>query len=89
MPLGMHGILYLIDTEPGQGAFTCVPGFHRRVADWLANLPAGVDPRANNLHLPGSRAIAGRAGDLVIWRDALPLAAAQTAAACPASCSTS
>jgi Phytanoyl-CoA dioxygenase (PhyH) len=72
MPLGMHGILYLIDTEPEQGAFTCVPGFHRRVADWLANLPAGVDPRAQNLHLLGSRAIAGRAGDLVIWHDALP-----------------
>jgi Phytanoyl-CoA dioxygenase (PhyH) len=72
MPLGMHGILYLTDTEPEQGAFTCVPGFHRRVTDWLASLPADADPRVQNLHLLGSRPIAGRAGDLVIWHDALP-----------------
>jgi hypothetical protein len=72
MPLGMHGILYLIDTEPEQGAFTCVPGFHRRIADWLASLPAGADPRTQDLHALGSKPIAGRAGDLVIWHDALP-----------------
>jgi hypothetical protein len=71
-PLGMHGILYLIDTAAEQGAFTCVPGFHHRVADWLASLPAGADPRAQDLHALGSKPIAGRAGDLVIWHDALP-----------------
>jgi len=72
MPLGMAGILYLIDTAPEQGAFTCVPGFHRRIADWLASLPAGADPRQQDLHALGSKPIAGRAGDLVIWNDALP-----------------
>jgi hypothetical protein len=72
MPLGMHGILYLIDTAADQGAFTCVPGFHRRVGDWLAGLPAGTDPRTQDMHALGSKPIAGRAGDLVIWHDALP-----------------
>jgi len=72
MPLGMHGILYLTDTEAEQGAFTVVPGFHRRVGDWLASLPAGADPRQQDLHALGSTPIAGRAGDLVIWHDAIP-----------------
>jgi len=72
MPLGMSGILYLTDTEAEQGAFTLVPGFHRRVGDWLASLPAGADPRRQDLHALGSKPIAGRAGDLVIWHDALP-----------------
>jgi len=72
MPLGMHGILYLIDTAADQGAFTLVPGFHRRVGDWLAGLPTGADPRTQDMHALGSKPIAGRAGDLVIWHDALP-----------------
>ena len=72
MPLSMHGILYLIDTAADQGAFTLVPGFHRRVGDWLAQLPPGADPRTQDMHALGSKPIAGRAGDLVIWNDALP-----------------
>lgn len=72
MPLAMQAILYLIDTEGDQGAFTCVPGFHRRIGDWLASLPAGADPRAQDLNALGATPIAGRAGDLVIWNDVLP-----------------
>lgn len=72
IPLGMSGILYLTDTPPEQGAFTLVPGFHRRVESWLAGLPAGADPRGQDLHTLGSQPIGGRAGDLVIWHDALP-----------------
>jgi ectoine hydroxylase-related dioxygenase (phytanoyl-CoA dioxygenase family) len=72
VPFGVGGILYLTDTEAEQGAFTCVPGFHRRLGAWLAGLPAGADPRAQDLHGLGSRPIPGRAGDLIIWHDALP-----------------
>ena len=72
MPLGTHGILYLTDTEADQGAFTLVPGFHRHVGEWLASLPPGADPRAEDMHALGSRPIPGRAGDFVIWHDALP-----------------
>lgn len=72
IPFGTQGILYLTDTPPEQGAFTAVPGFHRRIAGWLASLPAGSDPRRENLHALGSMPIPGRAGDLVIWHQALP-----------------
>jgi ectoine hydroxylase-related dioxygenase (phytanoyl-CoA dioxygenase family) len=70
--LSTQGILYLTDTGPEQGAFTCVPGFHRRIDTWLDSLPEGADPRRQDLHALGSMPIGGRAGDLVIWHDALP-----------------
>jgi ectoine hydroxylase-related dioxygenase (phytanoyl-CoA dioxygenase family) len=66
-----QGILYLEDVEPEQGAFTCVPGFHREIGEWLTRIPPNT--RFEN-HIPRERAIpiAGRAGDLVIWHHALP-----------------
>jgi hypothetical protein len=72
MPFHAQGILYLTDTPPEQGAFTCVPGFHRRIREWLASLPPGADPRQQDVHALGSQPIGGRAGDLIIWNDALP-----------------
>ena len=72
IPFGTQGILYLTDTGPEQGAFTLVPGFHRRIDAWLDGLFPGADPRQQNLHALGSKPIAGRAGDLVIWHHALP-----------------
>ncbi len=72
IPFGTGGILYLTDTPPEQGAFTLVPGFQRWGEAWLKNLPAGADPRRQDLYALGPRAIGGRAGDLVIWHQALP-----------------
>ncbi|HLZ67184.1 MAG TPA: phytanoyl-CoA dioxygenase family protein [Aliidongia sp.] len=73
MPLGLQGILYLTDTAAEQGAFTCVPGFHHRLEDWLGRLPAGAEPRLLDPDLIAAAVpIAGRAGDLVIWHHALP-----------------
>jgi hypothetical protein len=72
IPLGTGGILYLTDTPPEQGAFTVVPGFQRWGEAWLQNLPPGADPRRQDLYALGPRAIGGRAGDLVIWHQALP-----------------
>src|SRR5260370_36203559 len=70
---GMQGILYLTDTAADQGAFTCVPGFHRRLGDWLAQLPPRTNPRDRTvLDTLGAVPIAGREGDLVIWHHALP-----------------
>lgn len=69
--LGIQGILYLTDTPAEQGAFTCIPGFHRGIDDWLRALPRGADPYA---HIPADQArpIAGAAGDLILWHHALP-----------------
>ena len=68
---GTQGLLYLCDTEPDQGAFRCVPGFHRDIGDWLAALPAETDPCQVDLD---ERAvpIGAKAGDFVIWHQALP-----------------
>jgi len=73
MPFGVQGILYLTDTAADQGAFQCVPGFHRRLADWLSELPPGTDPRNQQvMDALGGTPIAGRAGDLIIWHHGLP-----------------
>jgi len=68
---GTQGLLYLCDTPANQGAFCCVPGFHRQLATWLASLPAGTDPRQVDL-LPLAVPIAAEAGDFVIWHHFLP-----------------
>jgi hypothetical protein len=68
----VSGVLYLTDTSAEQGAFTCVPGFHRRLAAWLAQLPPGADPRAQDLEVLGGTPVPGKAGDLIIWHNALP-----------------
>lgn len=70
--LGTQGILYLTDTPPEQGALTVVPGFHRRISDWVTTLDPGVDPQKEDLHALGSMPIGGQAGDLVIWHRLLP-----------------
>ena len=70
--LGMQGILYLTDTPAHQGAFSCIPGFHRRLDEWLSSLPAGADPRETLKREPGFQPIAGNAGDLIIWHHLLP-----------------
>jgi hypothetical protein len=71
IPFGLQGILYLADTAANQGAFTCVPGFHRKIEHWLDGLAAGNDPRTHDF-TSVAVPIAGRAGDLVIWHQALP-----------------
>ncbi|TLM88594.1 phytanoyl-CoA dioxygenase family protein [Hymenobacter jeollabukensis] len=68
---GTQGLLYLCDTPAEQGAFCCVPGFHRTLPAWLASLPPGTDPRQVNLDAQAVP-IAAEAGDLVIWHHALP-----------------
>ena len=69
---GVNGILYLTDTPAEQGAFSCIPGFHRTLGAWLKELPAGVDPRQAILRHLGLKPIAGKAGDLVLWHQSLP-----------------
>jgi hypothetical protein len=72
VPFGLQGILYLVDTAADQGAFTCVPGFHRRIDDWLNALPPEADPRREDLGVFERVSVAARAGDMIIWHQALP-----------------
>ncbi|WP_237479453.1 phytanoyl-CoA dioxygenase family protein [Lichenibacterium dinghuense] len=70
MPLMTGGILYLTDTAADGGPLRVVPGFHRRIAGWLAEIgdadPRGIDLTAEAVPVPAG------AGDLVIWRHELP-----------------
>ena len=69
---GVQGILYLADVGPKQGAFSCVPGFHRRLKEWLEELPEGVDPRRFAWETLTMTPIAGQRGDMVLWHPSLP-----------------
>ena len=69
---GTQGVLYLTDTEADQGAFTCLPGLHRTIEAWLASLPPSADPRGAELEGVRGVPVSGRAGDMVIWHQALP-----------------
>jgi Phytanoyl-CoA dioxygenase (PhyH) len=83
IPFGVQGILYLTDTAADQGAFRCVPGFQHRIETWLKSLPSGADPRREDLEKFGAIPIAGRAGDLIIWHQALPHASSPNRATRP------
>ena len=80
---GLSGILYLVDVAPDQGAFTCVPGFHRRIDAWLRALPRDADPRREDLSRLETISVGARAGDLVIWHQALPHGASPNRATRP------
>lgn len=72
VPFGLQGILYLADTASNQGALTVVPGFQNRIENWMSELPAGANPRQQDLYALGSFPIAASAGDFIIWHHALP-----------------
>lgn len=72
IPFATQGILYLTDTKENQGAFTLVPGFHKKIEQWLNNLPEGANPRKENMHALGPKPIAADQGDFIIWHQALP-----------------
>ena len=72
IPFGVQGLVYLTDTEAEQGAFTCVPGFHTEIETWLKGLPPRADPREQARDELKAVPIPGKAGDVVIWHQALP-----------------
>lgn len=81
IPFGTQGVLYLTDTGEDDGAFSCVPGFHRRIEGWLEAL-GDTDPRTVDLSAE-TEYVAGRAGDLIIWRQDLPHGASPNRGAQP------
>lgn len=72
MPFQLQGLLYLGDCDAHEGAFHCVPGFHKRLPQWLADVPQGVHPRQWALQDLRPVAVPGQAGDVVLWHQALP-----------------
>lgn len=70
--LELQGILYLTDVAEDQGAFSCVPGFHRTLMQWLKSVPAGVDIHSYARRTLTMKPIAARRGDMIIWHHLLP-----------------
>lgn len=83
MPFRLQGLLYLGDCCPRDGAFHCVPGFHERLPDWLAGVPAGIHPRDWALRDLDPVAVPGQAGDFILWHQALPHCATPNRGALP------
>lgn len=83
MPFRLQGLLYLGDCGPVDGAFHCVPGFHRRLPDWLAGVPDGVHPRDWALSDLAPAPVPGQAGDFILWHQALPHCATPNRGALP------
>lgn len=83
MPFRLQGLLYLGDCGAQDGAFHCVPGFHTRLPDWLSALPDGVHPRDHALRVLHPQPVPGRAGDFILWHQALPHCATPNRGALP------
>ena len=70
--LELQGILYLADVAEDQGAFSCVPGFHRELKQWLQGVPAGAHVNDHARRTLSMQPIAAQRGDMVIWHHLLP-----------------
>jgi len=68
----LQGLLYLTDCKSHEGAFHCVPGFHRQIDSWLTNLSSEINPRDEAFRTLKSVPVIGQAGDFIIWHQALP-----------------
>lgn len=83
IPFRLQGLIYLSDCGPKDGAFHCVPGFHKQITAWMKQVPEGVHPRAHALATLQPQAITASAGDMVIWHQALPHCATPNHGASP------
>jgi hypothetical protein len=72
IPFKLQGLLYLTDVYEDSGAFHCVPGFHKSIDTWLETVTQGINPREYAIETLKPIPITGKAGDFVIWHQALP-----------------
>lgn len=72
VPFGTQALIYLTDVAENQGAFCCVPGFHKKIDNWLTGQPQGIDLQQQDWSQWPVKPIAAKAGDLIIWHQALP-----------------
>jgi len=72
VPFGTQGLIYLTDVAENQGAFCCVPGFHKKIDNWLVGQSQGIDLQQQDWSQWPVKPIAANAGDLIIWHQALP-----------------
>ncbi len=84
VPFATQGLIYLTDTTEQQGAFCCVPGFHHQIDDWIRNSgKSAMQLQQQNWAEWPVKAIAAKAGDLIVWHQALPHGASRNTASYP------
>lgn len=72
IPFKLQGLIYLSDCNEKDGCFQCVAGFHHQIERWMEGLAPHDNPREIALKTLKPTSITGKAGDLVIWHQALP-----------------
>lgn len=72
IPFRLQGLIYLSDCGPQDGAFHCVPGFHKEITSWMTQVPSNTTARQYALETLKPKPIAAKAGDMIIWHQALP-----------------
>jgi ectoine hydroxylase-related dioxygenase (phytanoyl-CoA dioxygenase family)/quercetin dioxygenase-like cupin family protein len=81
VPFATQGLVYLTDTTEQQGAFCCVPGFHLKIDDWItAQNKSPTELQQQDWADWPVKAIAAKAGDLIVWHQALPHGASRNTA---------
>ncbi|MBU0912068.1 MAG: phytanoyl-CoA dioxygenase family protein [Gammaproteobacteria bacterium] len=84
VPFATQGLVYLTDTTEQQGAFCCVPGFHLKIDDWIdSQNKNAIELQQQDWANWPVKAIAAKAGDLIIWHQALPHGASRNTANSP------
>ncbi len=72
IPFVLQGLLYLNDVTTDDGAFHCVPGFHKEIDNWILSLPENINLREIAAQELSPIPVPAQAGDLIIWHQALP-----------------
>ena len=71
LPVGVQGVLSLVDSDPEMGGFQCVPELFRTLEDWIKTQPADRDPWAPDTTGFEIVDVSLRAGDLLIFNSLL------------------
>jgi len=72
LPIGVQGVLSLVDTDSAIGGFQCVPELFRTLEDWRTSQPADRNPFHPDLTGFEVVNVPMRAGDLLIFNSLLP-----------------
>jgi hypothetical protein len=72
LPIGVQGVLSLVDTDSEIGGFQCVPELFRTLEDWRTTQPVGRNPFHPDLQRFAIVNVPMRAGDLLIFNSLLP-----------------
>lgn len=71
LPIGVQGVLSLVDTDDEIGGFQCVPELFRRLEAWIPTQPADRHPMHPDLTGFETVPVAMKAGDLLIFNSLL------------------